>query len=251
MYVDRDLWAKVVLNLLSNAMKFTFTGGITVRLTQDGDRVVLSVSDTGTGIPEHELPHLFERFHRVSGARSRTHEGSGIGLALVSELVALHGGTVAATSTPGEGSTFTAAVPFGSGHLPAEQIAAPTDGQSATLAAVAEGFLAEATHWVDGDTAVERAVAAVDAGPEKPRVLVVDDNADIREYVASLLSGDYLVQTAVDGADGARAGPRAAAGPGHHRRDDAADGRLRAARGAPGRPGHARHPRRDAVRAGR
>jgi PAS domain S-box-containing protein len=201
-YVDRDLWAKVVLNLLSNAMKFTFAGAITLRLTQDGDRVVLSVSDTGTGIPENELPHLFERFHRVSGARSRTHEGSGIGLALVSELVALHGGTVAATSTPGEGSTFTAAVPFGSGHLPAEQIAKPTDGQSATLAAVAEGFLAEATHWVDGDTVVERAVAAADGGPEKPRVLVVDDNADIREYVASLLSGDYLVQTAVDGLDG-------------------------------------------------
>ena len=204
-YVDRDLWAKVVLNLLSNAMKFTFTGGITVRLfpqlSQDRDGVVLSVCDTGTGIPEHELPHLFERFHRVSGARSRTHEGSGIGLALVSELVALHGGTVAVTSTPGEGSTFTAALPFGCGHLPAEQIATPTDGQSATLAAVAEGFLAEATHWVDGDT-VGRAVAAVDARPDKPRVLVVDDNADIREYVGSLLSGDYLVQTAVDGADG-------------------------------------------------
>jgi PAS domain S-box-containing protein len=204
-YVDRDLWAKVVLNLLSNAMKFTFTGGITVRLTrelsQHGDRAVLRVSDTGTGIPEHELPHLFERFHRVSGARSRTHEGSGIGLALVSELVALHGGTVAATSTAGEGSTFTAALPFGSTHLPAEQIAKPTDGQSATLAAVAEGFLAEATHWVDADT-VERGVVAVDARPDKPRVLVVDDNADIREYVGSLLSRDYLVQTAVDGVDG-------------------------------------------------
>jgi len=75
-YVDRDLWAKVVLNLLSNALKFTFDGGITVKVAQDGDHAVLSVSDTGTGIPEHEVPHLFERFHRVSGARSRTHRTS-------------------------------------------------------------------------------------------------------------------------------------------------------------------------------
>src|SRR3954454_561813 len=133
-YVDRDLWAKVVLNLLSNAMKFTFTGGITLRLSSDGDRAVLTVSDTGTAIPEHELPHLFERFHRVSNARARTHQGSGIGLALVSELVALHGGTVAAASTPGEGSTFTAALPFGSGHLAAEQIVTPTNEHPAMLA---------------------------------------------------------------------------------------------------------------------
>jgi len=199
-YVDRDLWAKVVLNLLSNAMKFTFDGGITVRLTQDGDQAVLSVTDTGTGIPAHEVPHLFERFHRVSGARSRTHEGSGIGLALVSELVALHGGTVSATSRAGEGSTFTVGVPFGRGHLPAEQIDTARAEASATLAAVAEGFLAEATHWVDGVR--EPAPLAADVGTEKPRVLVVDDNADIREYVSSLLSGGYLVQTAVDGEDG-------------------------------------------------
>jgi PAS domain S-box-containing protein len=200
-YVDRDLWAKIVLNLLSNAMKFTFDGGITVRLTQERDHVLVSVSDTGIGIPAHEVAHLFERFHRVSGARSRTHEGSGIGLALVSELAGLHGGTVTATSTVGEGSTFTVTVPFGRAHLPAEQIDTPRAERSATLAAVAEGFLAEATHWLDGDTATH-GPAAGDGMTDKPRVLVVDDNADIREYVSSLLSGDYLVQTAVDGEDG-------------------------------------------------
>ena len=201
MYVDRDLWAKVVLNLLSNAMKFTMEGTIRVRVTATEDGVQVSVTDTGTGIPEHELAHLFERFHRVSGAVSRTHEGSGIGLALVSELVALHGGRVQAASTLGEGSTFTVWMPVGDAHLPREQVAAPQGETSATVAAVAEGFLAEATHWSVPDD-VEQVRAAVDTGTDRPRVLVVDDNADIREYVAGLLRESYVVQTAVDGVDG-------------------------------------------------
>jgi PAS domain S-box-containing protein len=201
-YVDRDLWAKVVLNLLSNALKFTFEGGITVRLAvgADGD-AELTVSDTGTGIPEHEVGHLFERFHRVSGARSRTHEGSGIGLALVSELVALHGGRVTAESEAGRGTTFTVRLPFGDAHLPADQLAAPHETTSAAVRAVAEGFIAEATHWTDPDAA-DLSRPAGDTGQDRPRILVVDDNADIREYVAGLLSDDYAVQTAVDGVDG-------------------------------------------------
>jgi signal transduction histidine kinase len=117
-YVDRDLWAKIVLNLLSNALKFTFSGGIAVRLRAEGHEAVLSVTDTGTGIPPGELPHLFERFHRVHGAASRTHEGSGIGLALVSELTELHGGHVAAESVLDVGSTLTVRVPFGSPRRP-------------------------------------------------------------------------------------------------------------------------------------
>ncbi len=200
-YVDRDLWAKVVLNLLSNAMKFTMEGSIRVRVTTTDSGVQLTVADTGTGIPEHELAHLFERFHRVTGAVSRTHEGSGIGLALVSELVALHGGRVHVESTLGEGSTFTVWVPTGDAHLPRAQVAAPQSETSATAAAVAQGFLAEATHWSVPDD-VDHGHAAVDTGTDRPRVLVVDDNADIREYVARLLREDYAVQTAVDGVDG-------------------------------------------------
>ena len=90
-YVDRDMWEKVVLNLVSNAYKFTLAGGITVRLAR-GRRVKLAVQDTGSGIPPEELPRLFERFHRVEGTKGRTHEGTGIGLALVQELVKIHGG---------------------------------------------------------------------------------------------------------------------------------------------------------------
>ena len=113
-----------VLNLLSNAFKFTFQGEISVSLRWCGDHAEMDVKDTGTGIPPEELPHLFERFHRIKGARSRTYEGTGIGLALVSELAKLHGGSIKANSTPGKGSIFTVTVPAGCAHLPADRIGA-------------------------------------------------------------------------------------------------------------------------------
>jgi signal transduction histidine kinase len=132
-YVDREMWEKIVLNLVSNAFKFTFEGTIEVSLRWAGDRVALAVRDTGTGIPEEELPRLFERFHRVQRARGRTHEGSGIGLALVRELAGFHGGTVEVTSAVGEGSTFTVVIAAGAAHLPAERIGAERElGLTAT-----------------------------------------------------------------------------------------------------------------------
>src|SRR6185369_9729339 len=97
-FVDRDMWEKIVLNLLSNAVKFTFAGEIEVALRRDGEHAVLKVRDTGTGVSAEQLPLLFDRFHRVPGARSRTHEGTGIGLALVLELVKLHVGTITVSS---------------------------------------------------------------------------------------------------------------------------------------------------------
>jgi signal transduction histidine kinase len=147
------MWEKVVLNLLSNALKFTFSGGIAVRLQRDGDVVRLTVSDTGTGIPADELPRLFERFHRVADARGRSGEGSGIGLAMVRELVALHGGTVDARSTVGAGTTFTVTLPLGTAHLPADQLAeAAADAPAVSPAAVP--FVTEALRWLpDGDAA--------------------------------------------------------------------------------------------------
>ncbi len=105
-YVDREMWEKVVLNLLSNALKSTFEGRIEVSISTDGTAALLTVADTGTGIPESELPHLFERFRRVEGARRRTHEGSGIGLALVKELVDMHGGTITVESELNRGTAF-------------------------------------------------------------------------------------------------------------------------------------------------
>ncbi len=206
-HLDRDLWAKVVLNLLSNALKFTFEGGIAVRLREAEDGAVIEVADTGTGVPASEVPHLFERFHRVSGARSRTHEGSGIGLALVAELVELHGGTADVSSVLGEGTTFTLRLPYGTGHLPVEQLGEARELRSATVEAVAQGFLAEATHWTaspDVEPQPARTVPrpAVSTDRAVPHILVVDDNADIREYVSGLLAEEYAVHTAVDGVDG-------------------------------------------------
>lgn len=189
-HVDREMWAKIVLNLLSNALKFTFEGSITVRLDAQDGRARLTVRDTGIGIDEADQARLFERFHRVADARSRSHEGSGIGLALVAELAELHGGRASVASRPGEGSTFTVELQLGTDHLPPDRIGSPRTGASAREHA--EGFLDEAMRWLgDAD--------AVTSAADGPRVLVVDDNADMRGYIASLLADRYAVETAPDG----------------------------------------------------
>ncbi len=201
-FVDREMWAKIVLNLLSNALKATFTGGITVRLGTDEDKqeAVLEVSDTGIGISVAEQQHLFERFHRVAGAALRTHEGSGIGLALVAELAALHGGDVGVESTPGEGSTFRVRVPLGRAHLPVEQVAGQVRADAPGAAQFSTTYLAEATRWVDGHASDGTVPSGVPAAPGArhhgdglPRVLVVDDTPDMREYVGGLLAEEYVV----------------------------------------------------------
>src|SRR4051812_8355660 len=150
-FVDRDMWEKVVLNLVSNAFKFTFEGEIEVRLRPSDGAAELSVRDTGTGIPAAELPRVFERFHRVEGARGRTHEGTGIGLALVQELVKLHGGSVRAESTPGRGSTFVVSVPLGNAHLPADSVKASRPPAATAVGAAA--FVEEALRWLPDEEA--------------------------------------------------------------------------------------------------
>ncbi|GAA3179306.1 hypothetical protein GCM10010531_36650 [Blastococcus jejuensis] len=201
-HIDRDMWEKVVLNLLSNALKFTFTGGITVRLRQVEGRAQLTVTDTGTGIPAAELPRLFERFHRVANARSRSGEGSGIGLAMVRELVTLHGGTIEAQSAPDVGTTFTVTIPFGTAHLPADRLAQPAPGAPAVSAGAAP-FVAEALRWLPAagqEDATAAGTAPVSAaGGGSGRVLVADDNADMREYLQRLLTPHYSVASVSDG----------------------------------------------------
>jgi signal transduction histidine kinase len=211
-FVDREMWEKIVLNLLSNALKFTFEGTISVGLHADGPDVVLTVADTGTGVPAAEIPHLFKRFHRVHGARARTHEGSGsgIGLALVSELVKLHGGDVRATSVEGKGTTFEVRIPTGSAHLSPERIVA--ERRTTGGARAAAPFVEEAMRWIPSPHADGPAGVGEDDGPRasaqgraaKPshpsaRIVVADDNADMREYVARLLGTTWQVEAVNDG----------------------------------------------------
>jgi signal transduction histidine kinase/CheY-like chemotaxis protein len=198
-YVDREMWEKIVLNLLSNAFKFTFEGAIRVTLARVGDGFELAVADTGIGIAKDELPRLFERFHRVEGARSRTHEGSGIGLALVQELAKLHGGTVAVESEPGRGSVFRVSVPFRPAQLPNAKPHDVADRPSSSLGIAP--FLAEASRWVDdgSDGREGLEIADVPTRTQGARVLVVDDNADMRGYVGRVLGRDFTVEVAPNG----------------------------------------------------
>ncbi|AUX48835.1 hypothetical protein SOCE26_103770 [Sorangium cellulosum] len=198
-YVDHEMWEKIVLNLISNAFKFTFEGEIAISLRWGGDHVRLEVRDTGTGIPAEELPRVFERFYRIHGARGRSHEGSGIGLALVRELVKFHRGDVQATSVFGRGSTFTVCIPAGSAHLPAEHTGA--ERELGMTAMTVQAFVEEASQWVSVDTspaappqglppsADDRRPPAGSAG----HVLLVEDNPDMRSYLQHILATRWTV----------------------------------------------------------
>ncbi|MFF3365251.1 SpoIIE family protein phosphatase [Streptomyces misionensis] len=210
-YVDRGMWEKVVLNLLSNALKFTFGGAVRVAVRRCGSHAVVTVSDTGTGVPEAEMPRLFERFHRIENARSRSNEGSGIGLALVKELVGLHGGTIRAESTEGKGTTFTIRVPFGTAHLSADSVVPQPVGSAAS--ATADPYVEEALRWLpvaEAGAAAEDRPEGVGAGPlgsaagptRSAQVLVADDNADMREYLTRILTAaGYEVEAVTDGVE--------------------------------------------------
>jgi signal transduction histidine kinase len=200
-YVDREMWEKIVLNLLSNAFKHTFEGSIAVTLRWCGAHVELAVSDTGVGVPAAELPHLFERFHRVKGAKSRTYEGTGIGLALVQELTHLHGGTLQVESEEGKGSRFMVTIQTGTAHLPADRLHVARAGAASTTRASA--YVEESLHWLPTDSEVGSESSAFgksndfgmspeagESGPHRPRIVLADDNADMRGYVSRLL-GEY------------------------------------------------------------
>jgi PAS domain S-box-containing protein len=197
-YVDRDMWEKIVLNLLSNAFKFTFEGEIKVALSRRGDAVELRVSDTGVGIAEADLPKLFQRFQRVRNARSRTHEGSGIGLALVRELARLHGGEIDVESRERVGTTFTVRMPLGKAHLPAERVGAAR--RLASTRVGAQAFVEEALRSLPaaGEDADPTIGAPLPQAARK-RLLLADDNADMRDYVRRLLERHYDVVAVGDG----------------------------------------------------
>jgi DNA-binding NtrC family response regulator/signal transduction histidine kinase len=207
-YVDRDMWEKVVSNLLSNAFKFTFEGSVTVKLKAVDGAVQLQVRDTGVGIPEEHRERVFERFHRVEGTQARTFEGTGIGLAFVQELVRLHGGDVRVESALGQGSAFTVTIPLGTAHLPPEriQVTRPVSSTGVTAdvyAQEAQGWLADEWNPVDVAALPKSASLTPLTRPEsvidRELIAVADDNADMRKYLRHLLDGRYEVHAVSDG----------------------------------------------------
>lgn len=203
-FVDREMWEKIVLNLLSNAFKFTFAGEINVSLRQIGERIELAVADTGVGIPAAERLRIFDRFHRVRDARSRTNEGTGIGLALVQELARLHGGEVQVESEEDRGTTFTVNIRAGSSHLPKDRIG--TSRRLDSTATGAASFVEEALGWLPDAGDLNSNGEGVEGPPFRkngngslPRILLADDNADMRRYVRRLLREHYEVIAVPDG----------------------------------------------------
>ncbi|MHB8624127.1 MAG: ATP-binding protein [Sulfuricaulis sp.] len=215
-YIDRDMWEKIVLNLISNAFKFTWQGEIEVHMGVADGCAQLTVRDTGVGIPQDEIPRMFDRFYRVPGRVGRTHEGTGIGLALVRELIVLHGGTVSVTSMVGEGSTFKVTVPLGHAHLDPQRIECVSDLASTTIGATA--FVEEALLWSRDteqeqrprlDASIHRAAEDDQSScfnsfdeksrAERARILWVEDNTDMRAYVSRLLGRQFDVEAVADG----------------------------------------------------
>ena len=192
-YVDRDKWEKIVLNLLSNALKFTFAG--TVRITQRvlRDHIQLEVQDTGCGIAAEDLTRVFERFFRGRPSQTRTHEGTGIGLSLVQELAKLHGGNISARSELGQGTTMILLIPRGTAHLDPARIIAPR--QAVPTRAGLHAFVEEALGWLPDTVPLPQAQPNLDGA----NILVVDDNADMRGYLCRLLDQRWKAKGAADG----------------------------------------------------
>ena len=204
-WVDRDMWEKIVFNLLSNAFKFTLEGSVHVALGRHDGMLRLSVRDTGSGIPQSELPRVFERFHRIEGTPGRTYEGTGIGLALIQELVRLHGGVISVHSVEGKGTRFDVDLPFGHAHLPQDRI---VDGGAQAVPApqqrMGAAFVEEALRWLPDaqETQAQRTQApdsALRPAAPLPRILIADDNNDMRAYLKALLDPHAEVTVCADG----------------------------------------------------
>lgn len=203
-YIDKEMWEKIVLNLLSNAFKYTLKGRISISLSKKGKNAVLLVKDSGVGIPKAELPRMFERFHRVPNVVGRTHEGTGIGLSLIHELVKMHHGEIDVISEEGKGSTFTVSIPLGKDHLPHSQVT--EKAETTKLSHLTDVFIEEASSLLSPEKkfngqghhfeAISYAGAVRDPSVH---ILVVDDNVDMRAYLHRLIDPYFLVTTASNG----------------------------------------------------
>ena len=194
-YFDAEQFDKILYNLLGNALKFTPAGGqVTVSVDRQADQAILRVRDTGPGIPAEHLPLIFDRFHQVDDSRTRHHEGSGIGLALVKELVALHHGRIRVSSGLGQGTTFVVELPLGHAHLAATELRPATEVARPAPLPTELALPTETPNLpaADGETGDDH----------RPLVLVVEDNPEMRIYIQSCLAAEFRVLTANDGEQG-------------------------------------------------
>lgn len=219
-YLDAEKFDKVLYNLLSNAMKFTSAGGsITVVLQPVGDRCIIQVADTGIGIRDDQIPYLFERFRQADGSENRSYEGTGLGLSLVKELVDLHGGEVTVRSAYSQGTTFTVSLQMGADHLMPEQVVEAAVEGNASRAAVELADIESELYAPVADVlplppSIQKEPAMAVEGAktasvpdldslQRSRILVVDDNPDLRTYVSQMLQqAGYEVSLARNGAEG-------------------------------------------------
>jgi signal transduction histidine kinase len=196
-YVDTSMWEKIILNLVSNAFKYTSHGSIIVAVQGGKGQVSVSVSDTGVGIPENQLGLIFDRFHRVENNTVRSQEGTGIGLSLVKELVRIHQGSIEVQSRQGEGSTFTVVLPTGKTHLPAERITTQTTYH--LTGSERNVYVEESLKWLPDTETVPFLLTPALPAEGRFRVLLADDNSDMRDYVGRLLAGQYDLTMARNG----------------------------------------------------
>ena len=193
-YIDQDMWEKIVLNLLSNAFKYTLKGKITVELQDLDTRFLLKVTDTGIGITEDQIKHIFDRFHQVKGAKGRSLEGTGIGLSMVKELVKILSGTIKVSSQPDKGSTFTIAIPTGKEHIPDHRHGIADFAKDSTGA-----YIEEVLKWSDNNAEFEESAVKINKTTGKPRILLADDNAEMRNYLVRLVSDEFDVKAVANG----------------------------------------------------
>ena len=195
LYFDQEKIESIITNVLSNAFKFTPEGGlIELSVAADEQNVSIRTSDTGIGIPTQKLGRVFDRFYQVDETHTRTQEGTGIGLALIKELVELHRGTILVESEEGKGTILTIKLPSGKEHLKPEEIIEHSGVRETNLTA---------SKTVEFEN-IEQRVVTADELPQNghPTVLLVEDNADVRHYVSGNLAKDYRVLEAIDGNDG-------------------------------------------------
>ncbi|EIN04589.1 hypothetical protein PUNSTDRAFT_146276 [Punctularia strigosozonata HHB-11173 SS5] len=215
-WVDTEKWEQIVFNIMSNAFKFTFEGGIHAHIYAHEDEFFFEISDTGIGIQKEHLGTIFDRFTRIENLRARSVEGSGIGLSLTAELVKAHGGKITVKSVPDKGSTFQIRLPLGYSHLPSHSLLPPSEEKGSSrndskVDVIPDSMLIPVVipstevdpdqRWSDEDSGETTPMfpPIVFGNRARARILLADDNADMRTFIRSILSRYWDVCEVGDG----------------------------------------------------